>query len=278
MSLRALVDGIELDVVSLRDRGLAYGDGVFETMRAADGRLPWWGAHHARLVRGCERLGITVPDAALLESECLRVCAGHASAVVKLVVTRGASGRGYATSPTTAPTRIVSLHPAPILEPLDYEHGVALHACRTALAIQPRLAGIKHLNRLEQVLARAEWDSADIGEGLMQDMDGRIVAATAANLFFASQGRWFTPELGRCGIEGICRGWVIGHFPVEVIDVAPQRLLDADELFLSSSLRGILPVARYGGRRWNVGPMTRIVQQTLWKDVPALDPHRDASA
>ena len=278
MSLRTLVDGIEIDAVSSRDRGLAYGDGVFEAMRVADGRVPWWPAHFARLVRGCERLGIVAPNEVLVRDECLRLAESQGDAVVKLIVTRGPAGRGYAPLKDGASTRVASLHPAPIADRDDYDTGVALHECDTRLAIQPRLAGIKHLNRLEQVLARAEWNDPSIAEGLVRDMEGRVVSATAANLFLASGGKWFTPDLSRCGIEGVCREWVRSRFAVETVDVSRAELLGSDELFLSSSLRGILPVARFGGRRWDVGPMTRVVQEALWNELPAMGPRRSARA
>lgn len=278
MNPRVLVDGVEVDVVSSRDRGLAYGDGVFETMLVSEAELRWWPAHLARLQRGCARLHIAFPDAARLESEARQLCAGQQRAVLKLIVTRGAAGRGYAIPASAVATRILSLHPAPVLDPIEYDTGVALHECATRLAIQPRLAGIKHLNRLEQVLARSEWNDPGIHEGLMLDSDGRIVAATAANVFVAARGRWLTPDLGRCGVEGTCRAWMMARFPVDVVEIPRAQVLESDELFLASSLRGILPVARFGGRRWDVGPMTRIVQQALWNEVPALDPRRSASA
>jgi 4-amino-4-deoxychorismate lyase len=275
---RVLVDGVECDAVSAQDRGLSYGDGVFETMLVAAGRLPWWQAHLARLQRGCARLRIDMPDDGVLAAEARDLCRDQARAVLKLIVTRGAAGRGYSIASATRSTRILSLHPAPILDPAVYDTGVAVHECTTRLAIQPSLAGIKHLNRLEQVLARSEWDDPAVAEGLVQDMDGRIVSATAANVFIASRGRWFTPDLGRCGIEGVCRAWVMARFAVEVADIPRARLLEGDELFLSSSLRGILPVARFGGRHWDVGPMTRVVQQALWQELPAMDPQRASNA
>lgn len=277
MNARVLVDGVATGLVAVHDRGCAYGDGVFETLLVADGKMPWWDAHLARLQRGCKRLRIEAPDANLLQAEAQALAAGEARAVLKLVVTRGAAGRGYAVPSVAAPTRILSLHPAPEASPDAHERGIRLHSCHTRLAIQPQLAGIKHLNRLEQVLARSEWDDPGIAEGLMQDMEDRVVCATAANLFVARRGRWLTPDLARCGVEGICRAWVIANFAVEVGELTLDGLLDGDELFLASSVRGILPVARLGGRRWDVGPMTRIVQQALWEQVPALDPRRSAA-
>lgn len=272
MSMRALVDGREADAIDIADRGLAYGDGLFESILVAQGRPVWWDAHFARLQRGCERLRIPCPAQDLLLRECAALAAGIERGVLKMVVTRGVAGRGYAPPAEARPSRILSLHPAPEPAAAAMRDGIALHECELRLARQPRLAGIKHLNRLEQVLARGEWDSPAFGEGLLRDDEDRIVGATAANLFLVRHGALVTPDLSRCGIEGTCRAWIMARRDVDVLDVDARILAQADELFLASSLRGILPVARIGGREWSVGPMTRSLQQELWREVPALAP------
>jgi 4-amino-4-deoxychorismate lyase len=272
MRLRALVDGREADAIDIADRGLAYGDGLFETLLVAQGRPVWWEAHFARLQLGCERLRMPCPAQELLLRECTALADGVERGVVKLIVTRGAAGRGYAAPIEVRPSRILSLHPAPDAEPAASRNGIALHECELRLSRQPRLAGFKHLNRLEQVLARSEWESPAFGEGLLRDDEHRIVSATAANLFLVRRGALVTPDLSRCGIEGTCRAWILARRDVQVIDVDAGMLAASDELFLASSLRGILPVARIGGREWSVGPMTRSLQQELWREVPALAP------
>jgi 4-amino-4-deoxychorismate lyase len=272
MSLRAMVDGREADAIDLADRGLAYGDGLFETILVAHGTPVWWEAHSARLQRGCERLRIPCPAQDLLQRECTTIAAGVERGVLKLIVTRGATGRGYAAPVEVRPSRILTLHPAPRPEAASLRDGIGLHECELRLARQPRLAGIKHLNRLEQVLARSEWDSPAFGEGLLRDDEDRIVSATAANLFLVRRGALVTPDLSRCGIEGTCRAWILARREVQVVDVDAGMLAASDELFLASSLRGILPVARIGGREWSVGPMTRSLQHELWHEVPALAP------
>lgn len=278
MTPRSLVNGVESDQVALADRGFAYGDGVFETILVADGESVWWEAHLARLQRGCEALRIECPPTQQLSREAQSLIADEPRAVLKVAVTRGVSGRGYRIAGETAPTRVLALHATPPLALTDYLDGVASRWCETRLAIQPRLAGIKHLNRLEQVLARSEWDDASFAEGLMRDVDGRAVCATAANLFLVRDGRVLTPALERCGIAGVCRAWVLQQLPVQVCDLDPDEVESADELFLTSSLRGILPVARLDGRRWATGTMTRQLQHALWSDVPALRPESEAQA
>lgn len=278
MTLRSLVNGVASEQIALADRGFAYGDGVFETILIADGAPVWWEGHLARLRGGCDALRIECPPAELLSREAHSLIAGAMRAVLKLTVTRGISDRGYGAASDTAPTRVLTLHPAPRLAPIDYRDGIAVRWCETRLAIQPRLACIKHLNRLEQVLARSEWDDAAFAEGLMRDLEGRAVCATAANLFLVRDGRVLTPVLERCGIAGVCRAWVLHHLRVQVCDLTPDDIESADELFLSSSLRGILPVARLDGRRWTPGEMTQQLQHALWREVPALRPEPEVLA
>lgn len=271
MTPRWLVDGQATETVPAGDRGLAYGDGVFETLLVADAEPVWWERHLARLQRGCERLGIAAPIPELLRAEAQELVHDRRRAVLKLIVTRGAGGRGYAAG-EAAPMRVLGLHDAPGLRATDYAQGVALRWCETRLALQPRLAGIKHLNRLEQVLARAEWNDAGLAEGLMLDSLGNVVSATAANVFVVHRGRLSTPAVERCGIAGVARGWLLDTVDVAIADLDRSAIESADELFLTSSLRGILPVARLDGRCWTPGPMTRTLQQALWRAVPALRP------
>lgn len=229
------------------DRGLAYGDGLFETLLVHRGETVWWEAHWVRLQRGAAALRIPLPDETALRREARTLIGGAERGVLKLILTRGPGGRGYATPHDARPTIVLSLHPAPPA-PRD---ALKLRWCRTRLAIQPALAGLKHCNRLEQVLARAEWDDESIHEGLMCDSEGFVVGATAANLFARIDGRWLTPPVDRCGIAGVCRGWLLRS-----LDRAEEHRLHVDDveaaetLFLCNAVRGILAVASLGARRW----------------------------
>ena len=178
------IDGVPAEALPATDRGLQYGDGLFETLALRAGRIVLLKQHLDRLQEGCERLGMAMPDRELLRRELSAAASDQSDAVLKLMLTRGSGGRGYRPPSEAKPRRILFLHPWPSYPAAWGEQGIRLHLCRTRLAHQPQLAGIKHLNRLEQVLARAEWDEADgFQEGLMLDLDGAVVEGTMSNVF-----------------------------------------------------------------------------------------------
>jgi 4-amino-4-deoxychorismate lyase len=261
MTPRVLVDGQARDQVAVLDRGLAYGDGLFETIRFVGADAPLWARHMQRLGEGCRRLRLPVPNMALLLAEARTATAGMAHAVVRITFTRGSGARGYAPPAQPSPTRVVAAFEPPPRDEAAQAGGIRVRLCELRLAPQPRLAGIKHLNRLEQVLARAEWDDPAIAEGLLCDADGLAICATAANLFAVSGGKLVTPALDRCGVAGVARAQILASRPhVQVRPIPLAELRRADELFLSSSVRGILPVRELDGRAFAVGPVTRALQ------------------
>lgn len=229
------------------NRGLAYGDGLFETMRAHRGALPWWDAHWARLSRGGARLGIALPAEAFVREQARELFADGGDGVLKLLVARGGGARGYAPVAGAPPAWQLSRHPLPDAAPPE---GLRLHWCGTGLAVQPALAGLKHCNRLEQVLARAEAEAAGCDEGLLCDPDGHVVSATSANLFALRDGRWRTPPVDRCGVAGTCRARLLDALDAVEVRLSVADVEDADAVFLCNAVRGILPVASLGARRW----------------------------
>jgi len=262
-----LVDGAPADTVSANDRGLAHGDGLFETIRFVAGTAPLWARHMQRLAHGCERLRLLTPDPGQLLQESLHVCEGMAQAVVRITLTRGIGERGYAMPAAPRCTRIVASFPLPAMAAVAYADGIRLHLCETRLAEQPRLAGLKHLNRLEQVLARAEWSDPAVAEGLLCDMHGRAISAVSANLFAVVDGVPVTPSLERCGVAGVARAEALAALPrTQVRDLPLDECLRASELFLTSSVRGILPVQAVGDNVYGPGPVTRAMQ-AHWADL-----------
>ena len=232
------------------DRGLAYGDGLFETLRVHRGDVPWWNDHWSRLRLGATRLGIPLPNEARVRDEAKSLFADAGDGVLKLLLTRGAGERGYAPPMDPVPTWIVSRHAVPATP----AQGLRLHVCDTRLASQPALAGIKHCNRLEQVLARTEAERAGADEGLALDSTGNAIGATAANLFALIAGRWVTPAIVDCGIAGVCRARLQPALDAVERVLSPAEVESADAVFLCNAVRGILTVARLGARTWAPHP------------------------
>lgn len=267
MTARMLVNGVAATQVSALDRGLAYGDGLFESVRLVGTVAPLWSRHMQRLAEGCTRLQIPAPDPAQLWREALEVSRGMAESVLRITVTRGPGERGYGLPSSPQPTRVVAAFVPPPVAAEVYAQGVRMRVCSIRLAEQPLLAGIKHLNRLEQVLARAEWNDPAIAEGLLLDSHGRVISATMANLFAVVDGELLTPSLERCGVAGVARAEVLAAYPqARVGELTLPALLGASEVFLSSSVRGILPVHSLDGCSYAPGVMTRRLQQH-WRDL-----------
>jgi 4-amino-4-deoxychorismate lyase len=248
-----LINGVSGDLISIRDRGLLYGDGVFRTLRAASGHALHWPLHYQKLQHDCSALGITCPDYERLSSELASLLVAHPDAVFKIIVTRGQGMRGYAPLFDAIPTHIWDVSPQPVYPDSLALQGVTLGLCTLRLSHQPRLAGIKHLNRLENVLAAAEC--TDVNEGLLLDIEGHVIEGVRSNVFLISQGCLITPDLSRCGVAGVQRDRVINvarqiGMTVEVRNVRLEELLTAEEVFLTNSVFGLWPVARFAERVW----------------------------
>jgi 4-amino-4-deoxychorismate lyase len=249
------------------DRGLAYGDGVFETMAAHDGVLRWLEQHLTRLARGCEQLGIPMPDRHALAAEVVAAVPARGSRVVKLMITRGSGARGYRPPEPCVPTRILGIGAWPDYPEANYTHGIRLGLSTIRLADSP-LAGLKHLCRLEQVLAQQELAGLGLIEGLLRDARDRVVSGSMSNLFLVRDQRLVTPQLDRCGVRGVMRDIVLAaardsglaaeEQPVELADVHA-----ADELFVTNSVLGIWPVREFLDTRVAVGPITQALQRQL---------------
>ena len=262
-----LVDG-KPGRVDPRDRGLAYGDGLFETMAARAGQVRWLDHHLDRLAEGCRRLAIPLPERNALRREVDAVCPATGRAIIKLIVTRGVGARGYGPPDEPRAMRIVGRERWPAHPASYYTQGIELRTLTLRLGENPALAGIKHLCRLEQVLARIELNDLSAQEGLLLDTSGFVVGGTASNLFAVSGTTLCTPALERCGVSGVMRRAVLEScsqigLHAEEADLAPAALGDADELFVTNAVIGIWPVREFDGQTCRKGEVTHRLQRLL---------------
>ena len=254
-----LVNGQTQKQIATTDRGLLYGDGLFETMLLDKQRLYLWSYHYQRLCDGCQRLGIIPPQESLLLEE-LKQVINHAIAdqsIIKLLVTRGEGGRGYRApeSAFVSATRIIQLFDRPAYDERLATQGIHARICKTTLGKNTQLAGMKHLNRLEQVLARSEWQDLDIHEGIMLDGDNFVVEGTMSNLFLILDDAIITPSLNDNGVQGVIRRLLIDNqaslpLPLHIRKIKKQELYNAKEVFFTNSLIGVWPVKQLESHRY----------------------------
>ena len=266
--LSCLINGAPDQLVAVGERALQYGDGLFETIAVRQGQAEFVDYHLQRLQVGCERLALNFSDWQALQDEIETLSKQYPDVVLKIILSRASGGRGYRIEPAQAVTRIVSAHALPDW-PEDYaQTGIRVRVCDLRLSIQPRLAGIKHLNRLEQILARNEWQN-EFQEGLLLDYNDRLVEASMSNIFLVHDNCLMTPPLQDCGVAGVMRSVVIELAEQLGIQCSIRPLsvnnLDAQhELFVCNSLIGIWPVVEVAGRcRLEIGTTTRALQKAL---------------
>ena len=269
--MKILINGQAESSIAVTDRGLQYGDGLFETLAVIDGQFPLWERHMRRLKSGCEKLSLNCPDEELLLKEATAlVCdisRNKIKSVLKIIISRGIGERGYFYS-DNSPTRIMICSAWPEYPLENWQKGIRIHVCSTRLAQQPALAGIKHLNRLEQVIARNEWQDKAMDEGIMLDQDDDVIEGTFSNLFLVNNGCLQTPDLSLSGVAGVMRDYIMEQ--AENLDIKTETkkiklddVLGADEVFVCNSLIGIWPVVNIQGHSLKVGDITRSLQKQI---------------
>lgn len=271
-----LINGSFDQAISAFDRGFAYGDGVFRTLQIRNGLPVNWPLHYQKLVADCAAIGIVCPSAELLMNDLQQLFPVSAfdeneTKVAKIIITRGEGDRGYAPPAVTAPTRAVIKSAMPQYAALNYAQGVNLRVCETRLATQPKLAGIKHLNRLENVLARMEWREDAIFDGLLLDQQGHVIECTMSNIFARFDNKLITPALTLCGVAGITRQRILWlesvlNLTVEVTSITLDQLLQADEVIICNSLYGAFQVNSIGAKSWPQQKLASIIRNALIHD------------
>ena len=247
MAIKDLINGNHTSEIALNDRAVHYGDGLFETIAIQNKQILCFDEHVNRLEKGCKRLKIPIPNKDIIRDEVTSLIDTTGQGVIKIIITRGQGGRGYKIPDDTAPTRIITLFPWPDYHEKFPTTGIKTKVCDFRYARNPALAGIKHLNRLEQILARSEWTDDAISEGIVMDTDGFVIEGTMSNIFCIKNTTLYTPDLSLCGIEGIIREKIIDmadkmKFSVEIKNITLEFLLNTDEVFLCNSLIGVWPV------------------------------------
>lgn len=263
----ALVNGEAVNHISIADRGLNYGDGLFETITAANGNPCLWQKHIARLLHGCNKLGIIFEDIDELENEVFslaKLAVPHG--VVKVTVTRGNSETGYRIPSPSKPSRIVQFQNRQTFSEQLYREGISACFCKQRLSRNRSLSKIKHLCRLDQVLARMEWQD-EYHEGIMFDDLDNAIEGTMSNLFIVNESEkgleLKTPCLDSCGVQGVMREWITEQCAKHCIALAETRLdrqaiLEADGLFFCNALIRVWPVQNIENRRYDVGIVHRL--------------------
>lgn len=263
-----MVNGTWDSSIPVMDRAVMYGDGVFRTMRMRQGQVKCWPLQYRKLHTDCQALDILCPAQPVLEQDLQQLARDEPDCVVKIIVSRGEGGRGYSVPAAVLPNRVLLTAPEPQYPMEFWQAGVKLHLCEIRLSHQPRLAGIKHLNRLENVLARMEWDDASIADGLLLDAEGWVIEGTMANIFMRMGQRLVTPELSACGVAGLQRERILKHAPelgltLEIARFSLPHLLQAEEIFLCNSLIGVWPVCQIGTSTFTPGPTAKQMQHIL---------------
>lgn len=246
-----LLNGKPTDSVTLSDRGLHYGDGLFETIAVIDGVPLCWEKHLNRILLGCKRLNILFNHIDALETEVAILCKTLEHSILKIIITSGVSNRGYKRPIKIEPTRLLATYPWPkYLTKSMYSHGINVCLCSTRLGNNFTLAGIKHLNRLEQVLAHNEFEGTDTIEGIMRDQNNHVISGTMSNLFLVYENKkLLTPEISSCGVAGVIRQCILEQcesfgYTSKLLQLSLEDIYAAKEIFFCNSILGILPVAK----------------------------------
>ncbi|RAU19379.1 aminodeoxychorismate lyase [Nitrincola tibetensis] len=262
------VNGVPAEHISVTDRGLSYGHGIFETLPIVQGTALLWSLHRQRLMMSCERLGIPFQSVIDAIEQDIRGFLPDQTGVLRITITCGEGLRGYRMPDRIVPTRILQYLPPSVYPNQPERMGIKAMLCQQRLGISPGLAGMKHLNRLEQVLARSEWQTADLQEGIVCDIDDYIIEGTMSNLFMVKAGELHTPSLDRCGVWGVMRQHLIHLAEREGFVLHEGRyhledLLASDEIFFCNSLIGIWPLVELSPHSFVIGPVTRKLQALL---------------
>ncbi len=261
------INGVEIDQISASDRGLAYGDGLFTTAKILNGNVLMLKQHIERLRDGCIVLSIDGVNFSLLEEHIIEVAKRYPLAVLKVIITSGAGGRGYSRLGANSPNIIVKTSEFPTKYTEWQTNGICIADAKIQLGLNPLLAGIKHLNRLEQVLLRAELDRTDYDDLLVYDLHSNLVETTCSNVFWFENKKIFTPIIKDSGVAGLFRSALLKAFPeIQIVNGTQNTIKNADAMFITNSVMEIVPIKQYQGMQLNLDKVHQI--QSQFKRLP----------
>ena len=258
------INGKLTNKISIEDRAVQYGDGVFETIAVKETLLGFWKEHYQRLNKGCKILKIKCPSEVFLKKEINKFIkkTKKEKFVLKIIISRGIGGRGYNPPRNSKPTRILGVYDWPNYPDINFTKGIMMNVCKTRISIQPFLSQIKHLNRLDQIIARSEWQSKTIAESIMLDLNGNVIEGTISNIFGIKKNNFYTPIIKNSGVEGIMRGVILKLLKEKkekyiIKKITLKELLKFDEIFVCNSIFGIWPVIKISKKKFSFGEKTK---------------------
>ncbi len=281
MKTSALINGVTADYLNVNDRAIHYGDGLFETILCSENKLLYWSQHYLRLQRSAQRLKLRCPDEDVLLGDIrsllkLNETPGSKVCSIKIIITRGSSDRGYVIPKKTNEKRIVLMSALAA----DYSSLLSgellsgeLYICKNQVSINESLAGLKHLNRLENVLARNEWnDTANnqFIDGLMLNARQQVIEGSMSNVFAIKENNLYTPDLSQSGVNGIMRDMIIdaagrNNIQLSILNLKLEDLYEMEEIFISNSLIGIRSVNKIDASLYQQQTLTKFMLSELLK-------------
>lgn len=266
-----LVNGIQQHHIDIENRGLAYGDGLFTTAKISNGNIQFLSAHIERLLLGCKKLGITPPAQNDLITQLTAIAKNYSLAVLKVMITAKSGGRGYARSISNGHDLIIMVHDYPSHYDELANTGLKLGISKQQIGLNPMLAGLKHLNRLEQVLLRDELSSRAEDDLLVTNILGEVIEATSANVFFTLNGILHTPDVSQSGVNGIMRQAVLKRYPDTIVKpVFLKELAKIETMFICNCVMGIMPVSNFNNRVLAI-EQVKLIRNNMSKDADLHD-------
>jgi 4-amino-4-deoxychorismate lyase len=252
------INGKSITNLDVTDRGLAYGDGIFTTAKIDAGQVLLLPEHIERLISGCKQLHFQCPDSVTLHHQLTTIANNFRSGVLKVIITAGSGGRGYSRAGLTAKSSncIIMVFDFPQQYGIQATKGISLGVSQQKIAISPMLGGLKHLNRLEQVMLRAELDDRIEDDLIVRNTNDEVIEATSANLFYWLDNKLHTPELGFSGVNGLIRQRIIKHDDdIVVKKTTLADLKKSKSMFICNCIMGIMPVNKFDENLLSIQPV-----------------------